>query len=630
MPTRPLVFVVLPFDEEFDNVYFGIRSVADGLGAVAERADDPLETKRITERILRMIERADLVIADITLPRPNVFYEVGYAHAIWKPVFFIAQSLEAIPFDVKDYPVVAYGKPIILRPFVDNLLPKIKLALEKATSSSRLREPIAQMLGNIEEVNPKDDLYAKIVEDSLKAEAAKTHQWATGTVRVGPSEAIEKGIQVFRNLRTGGLATYLVPIDNYWSNNTEYLEECRRAARAGANIERVFILSDFDSLHNSSLLAHIQHDRSAGIRTSIVFADRVLNKNAVRDFGIWDDQVLCLIDTVNIRGELVASGCTFTKNAAELRTAELWRESILAVAQPAPEVLEQVEQLKEAQAMLYQSAPLMAKLANRLCKGDVVDRQDCSWYHSAWQYLRVLDMVSTPDWHIPFFSDSIERIFKEEQPARALICGAADYAMLHHLASAVPNERLADLEIFVLDLCATPLQMCEWYAQQKKLSVQVVQQNALDMHVFREGAFDLIVTDAFITRFDPGERVSLMKEWLRVLRPGGYVVTTCRLDNSAQKAVASPRDVDLFVERARASAQRDRWIPLAADQIIPYARAYAENMVSYPVTDSKTLESLFNENGFGVEKLEARLAKGEFRNTTMYARIVARKLTAVV
>ncbi len=72
----------MPFDSEFDDRYrLGIKETAKNLGILAERVDEQIFRENIPERIYRQIDSADLIIADMTGKNPNVFYEVGYAHA---------------------------------------------------------------------------------------------------------------------------------------------------------------------------------------------------------------------------------------------------------------------------------------------------------------------------------------------------------------------------------------------------------------------------------------------------------------------------------------------------------------------------------------------------------------------
>jgi hypothetical protein len=40
---------------------------------------------------------------------PNVFYELGLAHAIGKPAILVAKTEEDIPFDLRHVRVIVYG-----------------------------------------------------------------------------------------------------------------------------------------------------------------------------------------------------------------------------------------------------------------------------------------------------------------------------------------------------------------------------------------------------------------------------------------------------------------------------------------------------------------------------------------
>jgi hypothetical protein len=54
------------------------------------------------------IVEADLVVADLTDGNPNVYYELGLAHALRKRVILLTQEAAALPFDLRAYRVVEY------------------------------------------------------------------------------------------------------------------------------------------------------------------------------------------------------------------------------------------------------------------------------------------------------------------------------------------------------------------------------------------------------------------------------------------------------------------------------------------------------------------------------------------
>lgn len=110
---KPFIFVLMPFDKKFKDTYtFGIKGAADDAGAYAERVDEQIFTEGILERIFNQISKADVIVADMTGRNPNVFYEVGYAHALGKVVLLLTQNADDIPFDLKHRQHIVYGGEI--------------------------------------------------------------------------------------------------------------------------------------------------------------------------------------------------------------------------------------------------------------------------------------------------------------------------------------------------------------------------------------------------------------------------------------------------------------------------------------------------------------------------------------
>jgi hypothetical protein len=110
---KPYVFVLMPLATDFDDIYrFGIKGAADDVGAYADRVDEQIFQEGILERIFNQIAKADVVVADMTGRNPNVFYEVGYAHALGKMVLLLTQNADDIPFDLKHRQHIVYAGKI--------------------------------------------------------------------------------------------------------------------------------------------------------------------------------------------------------------------------------------------------------------------------------------------------------------------------------------------------------------------------------------------------------------------------------------------------------------------------------------------------------------------------------------
>jgi hypothetical protein len=106
----PQVFAAMPFSEDFDDVFIvGIAGAADKTHSTAYRVDYEKYSGDVVERIKAEIRRSTIVVADLTRQRPNVLYEMGFAHALEKPVVPIcADDLAALPFDVRNENVLRY------------------------------------------------------------------------------------------------------------------------------------------------------------------------------------------------------------------------------------------------------------------------------------------------------------------------------------------------------------------------------------------------------------------------------------------------------------------------------------------------------------------------------------------
>src|SRR5450432_3530111 len=108
------VFVLMPFTAIFDDLYgLGIKAACSELGVYCERVDEQIFPESILDRIYNQINKADIIIADMTGRSPNVFYEVGFAHALRKKVILLTQNANDIPFDLMHYSHIVYGGSII-------------------------------------------------------------------------------------------------------------------------------------------------------------------------------------------------------------------------------------------------------------------------------------------------------------------------------------------------------------------------------------------------------------------------------------------------------------------------------------------------------------------------------------
>ena len=104
-----LCFVLMPSDAHLKPIYDDhIHQVVESEGLSCVRADEIVSINTITWEIWKKINRSRIIIADLTEKNPNVFYEVGLAHALGKDVVLLTQTMDDVPFDLKAQRCIVY------------------------------------------------------------------------------------------------------------------------------------------------------------------------------------------------------------------------------------------------------------------------------------------------------------------------------------------------------------------------------------------------------------------------------------------------------------------------------------------------------------------------------------------
>lgn len=109
----PNVFVVMQFSQPYNELYSEvIKPVCESFGLRVQRVDECYGPGQIISDIERQIAEAAVIIADISPLNPNVYYEVGYSHALRKPTILIADKDTKLPFDVSSFRTLFYENTI--------------------------------------------------------------------------------------------------------------------------------------------------------------------------------------------------------------------------------------------------------------------------------------------------------------------------------------------------------------------------------------------------------------------------------------------------------------------------------------------------------------------------------------
>ena len=108
----PTCFVIQPFDEENDRRYEEVyRPALEDAAVTPYRVDEDPSVAVPIESIEERIRESDICLADITTHNPNVWYELGFAVAVGRPVVMICDGavFDKLPFDIQHRLVVKYS-----------------------------------------------------------------------------------------------------------------------------------------------------------------------------------------------------------------------------------------------------------------------------------------------------------------------------------------------------------------------------------------------------------------------------------------------------------------------------------------------------------------------------------------
>jgi hypothetical protein len=106
-PRENVIGVMMPFGG-FSEVYDAIKTACETTSLSAKRADEMWGHSMFMRDIMELVNHSAVVVCDLTGRNPNVFYEMGLAHAWGRPVIPITQNKDDVPSDLQAHRYLTY------------------------------------------------------------------------------------------------------------------------------------------------------------------------------------------------------------------------------------------------------------------------------------------------------------------------------------------------------------------------------------------------------------------------------------------------------------------------------------------------------------------------------------------
>jgi 2-polyprenyl-3-methyl-5-hydroxy-6-metoxy-1,4-benzoquinol methylase len=278
--------------------------------------------------------------------------------------------------------------------------------------------------------------------------------------------------------------------------------------------------------------------------------------------------------------------------------------------------------------LLKESAPLMARWSRQECTAKAAGGMEewakdhkhhvdaCDWYHGTWQFLRLLNMVAVPPWYGGYHR-ALGGVLRRRPRADVLISACADYGMLAMLHEVIETAG-SNPRITIYDICRTPLLACEWYATRHGLEITCVCDNIITSTRMPLKAYDLIVTDEFLTVLKDEYKPLIVKRWQELLKPGGTVVTTAMIGGPT---TAELREGYAIRARRLFPCHADQFGDIAAhddleDRFTRFAKLHTRHMLAH----EGQIRALFSGFDLSFSRI---VTPGECVNPTSSFEIVA-------
>jgi len=209
----------------------------------------------------------------------------------------------------------------------------------------------------------------------------------------------------------------------------------------------------------------------------------------------------------------------------------------------------------------------------------------CEGYHRGWVLLQYLGLISGLALERDCIVPSLAARLREKQARKILIAGCADFGILSMLHEAA-REAVSNLHIEVVDLCETPLALCDLYAAKMGFQLSTMRANVVDEEL-ELGRYDLIITHSLLSFVQPASRPALLTRLGSLLCETGTLLVYQSIREGPTPSPLHYEDAEIVAIIRRAStesADKLDAIEMPIEMAASYIEAFCRAKQTYSVT----------------------------------------------
>ena len=226
----------------------------------------------------------------------------------------------------------------------------------------------------------------------------------------------------------------------------------------------------------------------------------------------------------------------------------------------------------------------------------------CRGYHQAWPLLQVLQLISGLSVERKEIVQHLQQRNNDLKVKSVLIAATADFGLLSVLHEAF-GETIKDIDVTVVDMCQTPLNLCSAYATQMGFEIETIQENL--MYFDKEKKYDVIIGHSILSFIMPNDRYDFIDNLTSHLTSNGqiFLYQSIRPDKVNEILKFDKKETVQWIENAMVAyhkfKNRLQW--LSEENLKKLIVEFCRVKQTYAVSSEANITDIFSKLGYHVK-----------------------------